>query len=53
MANNAPNYSSTHKNNMAWLETYENAGLYFCTAIFYKGPLLALSTHNEDIIGPA
>ena len=49
--NNAPNYSSTHENNMALLETYENTGPYFRTLIFNKGPLLALSTHNKDMIG--
>ena len=38
---------------MAWLETYDNAGLYFRPSIFYKGLLSALSTHNENIIGPA
>ena len=27
--------------------THDNASPYFCTSIFYKGPLLALSTHNE------
>ena len=43
---NVPNYSSTHENIMAQLETYENGGPYFHTSIFYNGPLQALSTHN-------
>ena len=28
-SHNLPNYSSTHENNMAWPETYDNAGPYF------------------------
>ena len=51
--NNAPNYSSMHENNMNWLETYNNAGPYFRTSIFYRAPHLAFSTNNEDIIGAA
>ena len=39
-------------NNMAWLETEKNAGPYFRKSIFYQGHLLALSTHNEDTVGP-
>ena len=38
---------------MAWLETYKNAGPYVRTSIFYEGPISALSTNKEDMIGPA
>ena len=31
----------------------ENAGPYFRTSTFYQVPLLALSTHNKDLIGLA
>ena len=37
----------------AWLETYEGAGPYFRPSIIYKGPFLALSNNNDDMMWPA
>ena len=50
---NAPIHNSTYEHCESWLETYEHAGPYYRTSVFYKGPLLAISSHNEELLEPA
>lgn len=42
----APTFTSNHDNSADWLENYNN--IHFRSSIFFKGPLLVLSLHNED-----
>ena len=41
-----------HTKQHAWLENFEDAGPYVHTLLFHKGPLLASTPYNEDMIGP-
>ena len=49
---NAPTQNSTHENCASWLEFYEHSSPYYRTSVFYKGPLLAISSHNEELLKP-
>ncbi len=42
-----PIAESTHENCQEWLETYGN--VYYRKSIFFKGPLLAISSSNISI----
>ena len=47
MPNNIPTAESDHVTSADWLESYNNVS--FRPSVFYKGPLLAISSHNMEI----
>ena len=48
---NIPTRSSTHENCLDWLTTYNTP--IFRPSIFYKGPMLSITQHNDTITTPS